>query len=159
MARKKLDSQNFGFRIINDPDLCRKIRDYGARGFESQNDLLVAAVKNYFESGGKRKTLKDEKLEQEVIKLKLTNGIMLKDHYGMSGEQMRDYIEGHKDPQALTQIIDGTGGARCLTCGFEMDDASNYRNHIHYEHKRKLYESEKEALAKFAGCAVADVQD
>ena len=146
----------FYLEIVTHKDTIEKIRDYRNRGFDSQSDLVKKAVMVFFESSGKKKSLKDEKLEQEIIKLKIENKLKLIREMDIAPAQASDLIEkpetfnlgaiGSKD------ILQSDGKLRCLTCGEffmktgDFNQTENYRLHVEKQHHRGLFEDERKVM-------------
>ena len=159
------DSKKFPFTfylgITEHKDTIEKIREYRKRGFDSQSDLVKKAVIQFFEISGKKKSLKDEKLEQEIIKLKIENKLKLIRDMDIAPSQANDLIE---KPETFNlgsigskEIIQPDGNLRCQQCGkfFEktgdFNQTENYRLHVEKEHRRGLFEAERKVMMGLLG--------
>ena len=159
------DSKKFPFTfylgITEHKDTIEKIREYRKRGFDSQSDLVKKAVIQFFEISGKKKSLKDEKLEQEIIKLKIENKLKLIRDMDVAPTQANELIE---KPESFNlgfisskDILQSDNKLRCKTCGilFEVTDdynqTENYRLHVEKKHNRGLFEDERKVMMGLLG--------
>ena len=163
-----LHLHSFRLNNISDFDTIKKIRNYSELGYNSQSDLLRDAVIQFFEEKqNSSKNLKDQKTEQEILKLKINNQLQLLRELNKNPDEIAQIIKNpetfkvdeiqnpKKEKKQLTSkewdnvygaIIDGYHNPNsikiCLACNnFEHFTDHKVRDHVIQNHPKEIREA------------------